>query len=88
MQPRALLTITQTELAQMANLGLSTVVDFERERREVSNDAIEAMRRAFEAKASNSRMKTKPVRCSPSSKTADEEKPFTGGKPCLVHAAI
>ena len=40
---RALLNITQTELAGTANLGLSTVVDFERERRQVSPVAIEAI---------------------------------------------
>jgi transcriptional regulator with XRE-family HTH domain len=47
---RALLAITQSELALMANLGLSTVVDFERERREVSEEAIRAMQGAFEAR--------------------------------------
>jgi transcriptional regulator with XRE-family HTH domain len=41
---RALLDITQTELADAADLGLSTVVDFERERRRVSPVAIEAIR--------------------------------------------
>jgi DNA-binding transcriptional regulator YiaG len=44
---RALLSITQTELADAANLGLSTVVDFERERRQVSPLAIEAIRHAL-----------------------------------------
>jgi transcriptional regulator with XRE-family HTH domain len=44
---RALLEITQTELAQLAKLGLSTVVDFERQRREVSPEAIEAIRDAL-----------------------------------------
>ena len=44
---RALLEITQTELARVANLGLSTVVDFERKRREVSSEAIQAMRDAL-----------------------------------------
>ncbi len=44
---RALLGITQTELADAANLGLSTVVDFERERRQVSPIAIEAIWRAL-----------------------------------------
>jgi transcriptional regulator with XRE-family HTH domain len=45
---RALLDITQTQLAVAANLGLSTVVDFERERREVSSDALRAIRTALE----------------------------------------
>jgi transcriptional regulator with XRE-family HTH domain len=45
---RALLDLTQTELASAASLGLSTVVDFERERRQVSSDAIRAMRKALE----------------------------------------
>jgi transcriptional regulator with XRE-family HTH domain len=46
---RALMELTQTQLAEGAGLGLSTVVDFERSRREVSGDAIAAMRRALEA---------------------------------------
>jgi transcriptional regulator with XRE-family HTH domain len=37
---RALLNINQSELASMADLGLSTVVDFEKSRREISVDAI------------------------------------------------
>jgi transcriptional regulator with XRE-family HTH domain len=44
---RALLEMTQTELAQLAELGLSTVVDFERQRRLVSPEAIEAIRDAL-----------------------------------------
>ena len=40
---RALLEITQTELAKSAGLGLSTVVDFEKRRREVSPDAIQTI---------------------------------------------
>jgi transcriptional regulator with XRE-family HTH domain len=44
---RALLEMTQTELAQLAELGLSTVVDFERQRRQVSPEAIEAIRDAL-----------------------------------------
>jgi len=39
--------MTQTELAQLAQLGLSTVVDFERQRRQVSPEAIEAIRDAL-----------------------------------------
>jgi DNA-binding XRE family transcriptional regulator len=46
---RALLDMTQTELAETACLGLSTVVDFEKERREVSVTAVEKIRRALEA---------------------------------------
>jgi transcriptional regulator with XRE-family HTH domain len=45
---RALLDITQSELADAARLGLSTVVDFEKERRQVSEDAIRAMQNALE----------------------------------------
>ncbi len=45
---RALLDMTQTELAEAASLGLSTVVDFENERREVSPTAVEKIRRALE----------------------------------------
>jgi transcriptional regulator with XRE-family HTH domain len=45
---RALLDMTQPELAQAAHLGLSTVVDFERTRREVSIEAIAALRNALE----------------------------------------
>lgn len=45
---RALLDWTQPDLAKASGLGLSTVVDFERERRRVSDDAVEAMRSALE----------------------------------------
>jgi transcriptional regulator with XRE-family HTH domain len=45
---RAILDMTQTKLAELAALGLSTVVDFEKSRREVSPDAIDALRRALE----------------------------------------
>jgi transcriptional regulator with XRE-family HTH domain len=45
---RALLDLTQPELARAAHLGLSTVVDFERTRREVSIEAIAALRGALE----------------------------------------
>jgi DNA-binding XRE family transcriptional regulator len=45
---RALLGMNQTELARAAELGLSTVVDFERERRHVSLEAIDSMRAVFE----------------------------------------
>jgi hypothetical protein len=43
------LNLTQTGLGELASLGLSTVVDFERERRAVSADAVEAIRRALES---------------------------------------
>ena len=45
---RALLAMTQPQLAHAAGVGLSTVVDFERQRRRVSNDAIAAMQSALE----------------------------------------
>jgi transcriptional regulator with XRE-family HTH domain len=45
---RALLDITQTHLAQSADLGLSTVVDFEKGRRQVSPDALAALQGALE----------------------------------------
>jgi transcriptional regulator with XRE-family HTH domain len=44
---RALLDMTQSELAAAAGLGLSTVVDFEKGRRQVSNDAVDAMEGAL-----------------------------------------
>jgi transcriptional regulator with XRE-family HTH domain len=44
---RGLLEITQSQLAEAANLGLSTVVDFERKRRQVSALAVQAIRRAL-----------------------------------------
>jgi DNA-binding transcriptional regulator YiaG len=40
---RALLDMTQSQLAELADLGLSTVVDFEKERRQVSNAATKAI---------------------------------------------
>ena len=45
---RALLDHTQGDLATRAALGLSTVVDFERERRTVSTEAVAAIRTALE----------------------------------------
>jgi transcriptional regulator with XRE-family HTH domain len=45
---RALLGITQSQLARAAKLGLSTIVDFEKERRSVSNDALKAIQTALE----------------------------------------
>jgi hypothetical protein len=41
--------MTQPTLAGLASLGLSTVVDFERERRAVSAQASAAIRAALEA---------------------------------------
>lgn len=46
---RALLGMTQTELADAAGFGLSTIVDFEKERRIVSNTAQVRMLEALEA---------------------------------------
>jgi transcriptional regulator with XRE-family HTH domain len=40
---RALLGMTQPELAKESGLGLSTIVDFERMRRQVSDEAVEAI---------------------------------------------
>lgn len=45
---RALVGLNQPGLAAAAGLGLSTIVDFERERRAVSPDAIGTIRRALE----------------------------------------
>ena len=45
---RGLLEITQSQLAHAADLGLSTVVDFEKKRRQVSLGAVEAIRAALE----------------------------------------
>jgi transcriptional regulator with XRE-family HTH domain len=45
---RALLDMTQPQLADTAKLGLSTIVDFERGRRQVSEAAIDAMHTALE----------------------------------------
>lgn len=45
---RALLNMTQPKLAEAAGLGLSTIVDFERNRRAVSDDAQTSIRIALE----------------------------------------
>jgi transcriptional regulator with XRE-family HTH domain len=45
---RALLDITQPELAEAAGLGLSTIVDFEKSRRDVSRAAVHALQTALE----------------------------------------
>jgi len=47
---RALLELTQSELADAATLGLSTIVDFEKKRRQVSVVAIQAIRDALAAR--------------------------------------
>lgn len=46
---RALISMTQTGLAQAAGLGQSTVIDFERERRAVAPASIAAIRAALES---------------------------------------
>ncbi|WP_346657595.1 helix-turn-helix transcriptional regulator [Bradyrhizobium sp. 149] len=46
---RALLDMTQPRLATLAGIGLSTVVDFEKQRRVVSDDAIRKMQEALES---------------------------------------
>lgn len=45
---RALLDLTQPQLADLAGLGLSTIVDFEKSRRDVSQDAALAVQHALE----------------------------------------
>lgn len=45
---RVMIEMKQPELAKAAGLGLSTVVDFEKERRIVSDAAIQALRLALE----------------------------------------
>ena len=46
---RALINMSQTELAKAAGLGLSTVVDLERRRRVVSDETIATIQAALEA---------------------------------------
>ena len=45
---RALLDMTQSQLAELSKLGLSTVVDFEKERRQVSQAAVETIQSALQ----------------------------------------
>jgi DNA-binding XRE family transcriptional regulator len=45
---RALLEMNQSQLARAAGLGLSTIVDFEKERRQISLEAFDAIRMALE----------------------------------------
>jgi hypothetical protein len=40
--------MTQSQLAQAAKLGLSTVVDFEKQRRTVSEAAVAALQKALQ----------------------------------------
>jgi transcriptional regulator with XRE-family HTH domain len=44
---RALLDMTQSQLAKAAELGLSTVVDFEKGRRQVSEEAVQRIQVAL-----------------------------------------
>lgn len=46
---RGLLGLTQPELSSKADLGLSTIVDFEKSRRQVSLHAILTIRKALES---------------------------------------
>ena len=46
---RGLIEVTQSGLAEASSLGLSTIVDFERSRRQISKDAIEAIKKALES---------------------------------------
>ena len=45
---RALLDITQPALANLSGLGLSTVVDFEKSRRDVSREAVLSLQKALQ----------------------------------------
>jgi transcriptional regulator with XRE-family HTH domain len=45
---RGLLGLTQPALASAARIGLSTVVDFEKSRRPVSKESVQAIREALE----------------------------------------
>jgi transcriptional regulator with XRE-family HTH domain len=44
-----MLDLTQPDLARAAGVGLSTVVDFERSRRSLSESSVAAIRAALEA---------------------------------------
>lgn len=45
---RALISMTQPQLAEAASVGLSTIVDFEKERRSVATATIESIKSALE----------------------------------------
>lgn len=45
---RAMISMTQPQLAEAASVSLSTVVDFEKERRIVSEATIESLQSALE----------------------------------------
>ena len=45
---RALIELTQPGLASAASVGLSTIVDYERQRRTVYREAVEKMQNALE----------------------------------------
>lgn len=45
---RALVQMTQPEVAKSASIGLSTIVDFENNRRKVSDSSVSRMRLALE----------------------------------------
>ena len=47
---RALIQMTQGSLAEAAGVSISTVVDFERERRAVAEPSVAAIRAALEAR--------------------------------------
>lgn len=47
---RALIEITQGQLATEASVGLSTIVDLEKQRRQVSDSAVADIRAALERK--------------------------------------
>lgn len=55
---RALLDMTQSRLGELAQLGLSTVVDFEKGRRQVSPAAVEKFEAHCSSRVSNSPKKT------------------------------
>lgn len=46
---RALLDLTQPDLAKAAGLGLSTVVDFEKSRRDLPTETLTRLQTALEA---------------------------------------
>jgi transcriptional regulator with XRE-family HTH domain len=79
MSQRALLDITQPELADAAGLGLSTIVDFEKSRRDVSRAAVHAVQKALERAEFNSLQRTVGDRAS-ASKTKECRSEVVGGR--------